>query len=62
MRPAGRHALVTGGGRGIVAARCNPHRRLVQPADVAAAVLFLRVAGAAAMPGRAIPVAGGAAT
>lgn len=39
--------------------RPNPQRRLVQPAEVAAAALFLASDAAAAINGAAIPVAGG---
>ncbi len=40
-------------------ARANPQRRLVRPAEVAAAVLFLCGPGSDAMTGQAIAVAGG---
>ena len=40
----------------------NPQGRLVRPAEVAAAVLFLCGADAGAMTGQAIPVAGGEVT
>jgi NAD(P)-dependent dehydrogenase (short-subunit alcohol dehydrogenase family) len=39
--------------------RANPQGRLVAPAEVAAAVLFLCTAGASAMNGQSIAVAGG---
>jgi 3-hydroxybutyrate dehydrogenase len=40
-------------------ARSNPQGRLVLPAEVAAAVLFLCGPGSEAMNGLALPVAGG---
>ncbi len=40
-------------------ARSNPQQRLVQPEEVAAAVLFLCGPGSDAMTGQAIAVAGG---
>jgi NAD(P)-dependent dehydrogenase (short-subunit alcohol dehydrogenase family) len=40
-------------------ARHNPQGRLVQPEEVAAAVLFLCLPGAAAVNGAALPVSGG---